>query len=202
MKTDLSTDSKVIMKRIFAAINISDEARAKVAGYIENLRREFSNLRVGWDKAEKLHLTLKFLGETDEKQLGNLTEAVENIARQVSDFKLQIVGTGVFPAKRNARILWLGIVDENDSLLQLNEILERECEKKGFQKERRNFKAHLTIARLREPDKSKRLVEKHLQNEFSPVEFAVSELAIYESKLQSTGSIYETIKNVKLKIQN
>jgi 2'-5' RNA ligase len=80
--------------------------------------------------------------------------------------------------------------------------LEREFEKKGFQKERRNFKAHLTIARLREPDKSKRLVEKHLQNEFSPVEFAVSELAIYESKLQPTGSIYRAIKNVELKIEN
>ncbi len=155
------------MKRIFAAIDISDEARAKIAGYIETLRGEFSNLRVGWEKSEKLHLTLKFLGETDEKQLKNLTEAVENTARQVSNFKLQIVGTGVFPAKRNARILWLSLRDKDGKLQKLNEILETECEQIGFAKEKRNFKPHLTIARLREPQKSIELVRTHTAKEFT-----------------------------------
>ncbi len=190
------------MKRIFTAIDISNEARARTTNYIENLRGEFSQIRVGWERAEKLHLTLKFFGDVDEEQLTELTVAIEETAKRLSDFKLRITETGVFPSKRNARILWLGVQGETENLQKLNEILETECEKKGFARERRNFKAHLTIARLRGPRKSKELVERHLENEFKAVEFQVSRIAIYESHLQKTGSIYEAIKNVKLKIQN
>ena len=185
------------MKRIFAAIDISDTARQKISTYIENLRGEFLHLRVGWEKAEKLHLTLKFFGEIDEKQLANLIEAAEKTADQIADFKLQIKDTGVFPAKRNARVLWLGIEEESGKLQKLNEILETECERFGFAKEKRNFKPHLTIARLREPNKSKELVGAHLRNEFESAEFRVSEIVIYESLLQKTGSIYSVVSTHK-----
>lgn len=187
-----------IMKRIFTAIDISAETRNKVADYIENLRGEFSNLRVGWDKAEKLHLTLKFLGDLDDKQLANLIEAVKETAKQISDFNLRIADTGVFPSKRNARILWLGVEDETGSLRKLNSILETKCEAKGFVKESRIFKPHLTIGRLREPQKSNFLIERHLQNDFQSAEFEVSDLVIYESRLQKTGSVYSVVSKLRL----
>jgi len=186
------------MKRIFTAIDISVEARAKIAEYTENLRRDFSKLRVGWEKAEKLHLTLKFLGDTEENQLGSLIEAVEKTARQISSFNLQISGTGVFPLSRKARVLWLGLKDEKGSLRNLNEILETECEQIGFAKEKRNFKPHLTIARLREPHKSNELAQKHLENEFQTIEFEVNEIIIFESKLLPKGSIYSAVSKHKL----
>lgn len=190
-------------KRIFIAIDISEQARHKVSGYIENLRKKFPDLRVGWEKAEKLHLTLKFLGDCDEKQLKSLENAAANSAKsffeseKVENFKIQISDTGVFPSKRNARILWLGLQDESGNLAKINRILETECEKAGFKTENRGFKPHLTIARLRQPHKSGNLVEKHLENEFEPVEFGVSEIVIYESKLQPTGSIYRRHRTFK-----
>jgi len=187
------------MKRIFAAVDISEQARLRVSEYSAALRREFPDLRVGWEKAEKLHLTLKFLGETNETQLNDLIEIVKKIAEQISTFRLQIAATGVFPSPRKPRILWLGVNDKTESLLKISGLLETECEKIGFPKENRNFKAHLTIGRLREPHKSTEIARKHLQNEFEPVEFKVSEIAIYESKLQSTGSIYLVISKQKLK---
>ncbi len=187
------------MRRIFTAIDISDEAQMKVAHYIENIRDEFPNLRVGWERAEKLHLTLKFLGDVDEKQLSNLIEAVEKTAEEFSNFNLQISETGAFPSPRNARILWLGGRDEQENLRRLNEILETECERKGFEKEKRNFKPHLTIARLREPPKSKELVGKHLRNDFASIEFAVSEIVIYKSRPQKSGSIYSIVSKHRLK---
>ena len=187
------------MKRIFTAIDISDQARGKVSAYIETLRREFSQIRVGWEKPEKLHLTLKFLGDINNEQLRNLAQAVEKTARQISDFKLRISDTGVFPSLRNARILWLGLKDETGNLQRLNEILESECEAFGFTREKRNFKAHLTIARLREPQKSRELAQKHLQNEFAATEFDASEIVIYESKLLPQGSVYSEVSKHKLR---
>ena len=189
------------MKRIFVAVPISAEARRRAASYIESLRAEFREARVGWEKAEKLHLTLKFLGDCDERQLRNLENAVANSAKSffdsenIANFKIQISETGVFPSKRNGRILWLGLHDESGNLAKINRILETECEKMGFEKENRSFKPHLTIARLKEPHKSGHLAEKHLENTFEPVEFEVSEIVIYESKLQPTGSIYRKLKS-------
>lgn len=184
-------------KRIFAAIDLSEDARQKVAAYIERLRREFPNLRVVWEKPEKIHLTLKFIGEIGDEQLKKLTDAVEKSAFQISNFKLQISETGVFPSPRNARILWLGLKDERKSLQKLSEILENECVKQGFAKEKRDFKAHLTLARLKE--KSSELVEMHLHKNFEPVEFEVSEMVVFQSELRPTGSVYKTVSKHKFK---
>jgi RNA 2',3'-cyclic 3'-phosphodiesterase len=181
------------MKRIFVAIDISEEARRKASEYIESLRRRFPASRVGWDKSEKLHLTLKFLGETSDAQLAELTKAVEKAAREISSFKLRIADTGVFPSRRKARVLWLGVEDEKESLRKLNEALENECERHGLTREKRDFKAHLTIARLREPEKSRSLVEAHLQEEFAAIEFEVSEIVIYQSELSPQGSRYTIV---------
>ena len=187
------------MKRIFVAVDISAEARNKVSVYMESLKREFANVRAGWEKAEKLHLTLKFLGETSEAQLERLNEIVRKIASVTPVFNLQIHGTGVFPSPHKARILWLGVGDQQGILRKISGLLESECEKINFPTEKRDFKAHLTVARLREPHKSLEIAQTHLQNEFEPVDFEVSELVIYESVLQSTGSVYQKVSKQNLK---
>jgi 2'-5' RNA ligase len=85
---------------------------------------------------------------------------------------------------------------------RLNETLETECERKKFEKEKRNFKPHLTIARLREPQKSKELAGKHLRNDFNSIEFPVSEIVIYESRLQKSGSIYQKVSSSKFQVSD
>lgn len=181
------------MKRIFTAIDISEMARALVSDYIEELRRDFPNIRVAWETAEKLHLTMKFLGDVEDDQLVNLLEAIEKTARRFSDFNLQIAGTGFFPSIRKARILWLGVPDKQGSLAKLKGILEGEFERIGFARETRNFNPHLTIARLREPHNSAGIVSLHATNEFSSPGFSASELVVYQSRLQPNGSQYTPI---------
>ncbi len=178
-------------KRIFAAIDISGEPRQKISRFIENLRGRFPDARAGWVKAEKIHLTLKFLGEIEELQLEKFRVAIEKTSQSISKFKVQIGETGVFSSTQNARILWLGLKDEAGNLRRLNEILECECEMQGFKKERRSFKAHLTIGRLKE--KSNELVERHLSEDLQLIEFEVCGIGIYQSILQPQGSIYKII---------
>ena len=75
-------------RRIFAAVDISDEARREVSDYISNLKTEFPNVKAGWDRPEKLHLTLKFLGDTDEVQLEKLRNYLRKNCR--TNFKFEI----------------------------------------------------------------------------------------------------------------
>jgi len=185
-------------KRIFAAVDISNEAKDKISEYIKNLKSEFSDLRVGWEKTEKLHLTLKFHGNIDDSDLQKLNDAAMETAGQIPKFNLQTTATGAFPSRKKARVLWLGIKDKKGTLQKLSEGFEINCAKHGFAKDTRSFKAHLTIARLREPGKSKELIEKHLETKIEPAQFEVSEIVIYESHLQKTGSIYSVVSKHKL----
>ena len=75
------------MKRIFAAIDISEDARRKVAAYIETLRLAFPRVRVGWEKPEKLHLTLKFLGGIEAEQLADIKTCIKDISEQTYLFR-------------------------------------------------------------------------------------------------------------------
>lgn len=186
-------------KRIFAAIDISDKAKVKVAEYLKNLKSEFADLRVGWEKTEKLHLTLKFFGDVEIADLKTLNNAIVETAGQFSKFNLQTSTTGAFPSPAKAQVLWIGIEDKTKSLQNLAEIFEANCVKHGFAREARNFKAHLTVARLREPEKSRELVEKHLRGVIEPIRFEVSEIVIYESQLQKSCSIYSVVLRQKLK---
>jgi 2'-5' RNA ligase len=182
------------MKRIFVAIELSDEARARADAHVQNLRNDFRELRVGWEKKEKLHLTLKFLGEIGDKQIAALIQAAEYVASAVPPFRLQLGRCRHF----GKRILWLGVSDKSGNLAKFHKLLERECDKTDLPGETKRFNPHLTIARVREPNKSSALVKKHLEYDFVPVEFVVSEIVIYESMLGSAGSTYIKVKAIDL----
>jgi 2'-5' RNA ligase len=186
------------MKRTFIAVDISDAARLKAASYTEGLRREFPQLRVGWERPEKLHLTLKFLGDVNEETLQNVQRAVREVVESNRRFQMALAGTGKFPPKGDPRILWLGGQD-NGQFAAIALQIERELTPMGFEPERRGFSPHLTIARLREPRRSANLGDVHLNNDFGPVGFEVREIVIYESKLLPKGSVYGRVAGFPLK---
>jgi 2'-5' RNA ligase len=187
------------MKRIFVAVDISEQAREIVTSYMENLRRQFPDVRVGWDKPEKLHLTLRFLGDTSNEQLAELKTIVARAAGEISNFKIEIARTGVFPNPRSARVLWIDVIDGQGNLSKLNRMLEDGCERLGFSREKRKFVPHLTIGRIREPGKAGDLAARHLATMFGPVEMKVSEAVIYRSVLHPSGSVYQKVESFELK---
>lgn len=190
------------MKRIFTAVDLSEAARNQVSGYIENLRRAHRSLRVGWEKTEKLHLTLNFFGDVNEMRLQQINSAAAAAARLFKPFALQISGTEVFPSPRKPRVLWLGIKEAENSLTQMQTILEKKCEQAGFAFEKRDFKPHLTIGRLREPARSLQLTREHLARNIESGAFQVSEIVVYESRITATGSIYKVVAKHKLSAGN
>lgn len=178
-------------KRIFIAIDISDEARRKIAAYIADLRRNADAGSVKFERAEKLHITLKFLGDIDHENLEKVVSALDRIAGQYDSFELEVAGTGVFPSAAKPRILWLGIM--GGPIAAIAKELDEACEPLGFPAEKREYKPHLTIARVRQGGNFRSTVEHHLANDFSSRPFTVLRLSVYESRLLRTGSVYSLI---------
>ncbi len=176
--------------RLFCAVELPETVKALVGEYIKSLRTQFPNVRASWERTEKLHLTLKFIGDVEENRLELLRRAATLAAARHAAFQISIAGTGLFPPKRAPRVLWLGICDPDEGLLRLQRDLEKECETEGFQREARTFRPHLTIARLRSPEGARALTDCHTQSSFETQRFTVSELVIIRSELLPGGSRY------------
>lgn len=121
-------------QRIFIAADISEGARRAAAAYINELRGEFRDLRVGWEKPEKLHFTLKFLGDVDVDRVINIKNAVAAVALKHKPFAAVISGKGVFPNTREPRVLWLGLGKGRDEMVSLGTDVENKVGDVGFRK--------------------------------------------------------------------
>jgi len=181
------------MRRIFVAVDISDEARKKAGEYIVALRGDLPKFAASWVRPEKLHLTLRFIGDCGEAELKKVTEVVDSVSARMHSFRLNITGTGVFPNEKRARVLWLGVGGETDLMVRAKDMFENEYHSIGLLGKREALTPHLTIARIKNIGWCREVVVAHLNSHFEPIEFEVSEIVVYESELHPKGSSYSAV---------
>jgi 2'-5' RNA ligase len=196
----LTTHGRTVKKRLFIAVDLTQEARQSVAAYIRSMRDEFKAARAGWIKAENLHLTLKFLGETEESRIADIEIALANALAEVRVSPVRLSGTGAFPSAARAKVLWIGCEDPGRLLETAAGQLDADLEPVGFPAERGRFSPHLTIARIRSATSdTRRLASAHTRNRFEGVEFDVREVVLYQSELSPGGSVYTPVLSKQLK---
>lgn len=98
---------------------------------------------------EKIHLTLKFLGDVAEDDLGRVSQALEPVREGHEPFEVSTSGFGAFPSGRRARILWAGVEEGSGPLRALAREVEELLEPAGFEREGRPYVPHLTLGRAR-----------------------------------------------------
>ena len=149
------------MKRTFIAIKIKAETTLLKVIYDYKLVLKDSQIR--WVDENNLHLTLKFLGNTNENLIKPICEKLENIAGNQKSFSLDLCETGLFKNLKNPRALWIGI-NESPELDKLKFDIELAMEKLGFEMDIKNFNPHLTIGRVKHLENKhflKNLIEKN-----------------------------------------
>lgn len=184
------------MKRVFSAIELSKTVRSSVEDYSDNLAREFPKAPAKWSRTEKLHLTLRFFGNVEEPGLEVITDAHKSLAAAFSPFRLSIEGTGVFPTIRRPKVLWLG-VSGTEALGRFRSDVDEELAAEGIEPEERDFRPHLTIARLKGGPGTRDLARHHLSLDFEPVDLNVARIVIFESVLKPTGSEYTLLETAE-----
>ncbi|MDQ1522410.1 MAG: 2,3-cyclic 3-phosphodiesterase [Pyrinomonadaceae bacterium] len=187
--------------RIFCALELPEDVRARVAAHVAHLRAAAeSSLKISWERAEKLHLTLKFLGEVEAGRVESLARAAKRVAEGTCKFEVSLGESGAFPPRGNPRVLWLGLQDATGLLARLQARLEAECERENFPRDARPFRPHITIARIRAANAAARHVAAlHRETEFAPAIFDVGDFVIMQSQLGTDGSRYTTLSRHELK---
>lgn len=185
--------------RVFCAVEIPHGTRQRVLGHITKLRASAPEVRASWSREVNIHLTLKFLGEIPKDKVTNFQTAISRAASGIVPFPILIAKAGVFPQRRDPRVLWIGVTDSEGQLSDLHSRLETECDQKGFPRDARKFHPHLTLARLRNQRGARQLAQIHEGLSFAPEEITVTELLLIRSELSSKGSNYTTISKHPLK---
>jgi RNA 2',3'-cyclic 3'-phosphodiesterase len=98
---------------------------------------------------EKLHLTLKFLGDVTEDDVSRVEQALEQLRGRHEPFEIETSGFGAFPSERRARILWAGVGEGSEPLRAVAQSVDDHLKPVGFRRERRPYVPHLTLGRAR-----------------------------------------------------
>ncbi|NUO63706.1 MAG: RNA 2',3'-cyclic phosphodiesterase [Gemmatimonadaceae bacterium] len=131
--------------RLFLAINPPSELRGSLAEAMRPLRDAAPGLR--WVSAERVHLTVRFLGDQPIERLAEIRVAVDTAAARHVEAPVALGRLGAFPNFRRARVVWLGVAPD-PRLELLHHDVEEACVRLGFEPEGRPFRPHLTIARV------------------------------------------------------
>jgi 2'-5' RNA ligase len=178
--------------RLFIALDIPVEVRARLTEYMERARLLATNAR--WARVEGLHVTLKFIGHVEDAVVEKIKAALTPI--KAMPFEVRFSGVGFFPNPKAGRVFWAG-VDGGDHLPHLASSIDAALEKLGFPRETKPYHPHLTLARtsLRPLRELKPLLDDP-SSQFGTM--TAREFFLYQSQPQKGGSKYTKLEGFRL----
>ncbi|WP_161626861.1 RNA 2',3'-cyclic phosphodiesterase [Desulfospira joergensenii] len=183
--------------RAFIAISLPGRVKQELKRLQDRLKAK--GIKASWPRTEALHLTLKFLGEVPEDQVTAVQACMARAVAQVPCFQLNAGGIGVFPGIKKARVIWAGTGGRTDILEQVFRNLDRELALLGFQKEKRRFSPHFTLARIKKGISPKTLIQLIQEcNDIRSGFFRVRTLDLFKSKLLPGGAVHSKLFEAEL----
>ena len=183
--------------RAFVAFKLPEHIVGRAATLQSALKARGMKMR--WVKPQNLHLTLKFLGDIPETEAPKVGAVIHQVACDEPPLEMTLQGMGVFPGIKRPRVLWVGFGGQVRELKRLHRKLEDQLEPLSYDRDKRGFKAHLTLARIKGPIAPKLLLEAIEDvGHFSPISFAVRRMVFYKSDLQPQGAIYTPMATADL----
>ena len=187
--------------RSFIAFNLPSDILDHASSLQSDLKAR--GLRLRWVRPQNLHLTLKFLGDIPTAIVDDVGHALRHASRGAAPLALTVQGMGAFPSIRRARVLWIGLGGQIEELELLYSRIEDELANLGLAREKRGFKAHLTLARIKEPVAPQQLSAAVQEvGSYAPRSFWGRQLILYKSDLRPQGAVYTPMVEIYLNPEN
>ena len=184
------------MKRIFIALKV--EAGETLLKMVSSLKSGLSKDSIKWTSIDNIHITLAFLGDTEEKLIKSISSMLKEKCKGSGNFQLIIRDLGVFRNPGDPRIIWTG-VEFSEKLVRLNEGIMDGLRGLNIKMEDRPFNPHLTIGRIKHLNDKETL--RTLLGQFQDSEIQiipVNEVILYESVLLQSGPVYKPLAKFSL----
>jgi len=188
--------------RTFVAIELSAGIKGELTRVEEMLREKIATPHLRWVDPANVHLTLKFLGNVPLDRIPAITAALKEACAGLSPFIMNVSGLGSFPSTNNPRVIWVGVQEETGRLKRLQERVEERLATLGFKPERRHFRPHLTLGRVRKQAHvgARRIIGGIVSatsvGDLGQME--VGEIVFMRSKLLPSGAQYSRLETIPL----
>ena len=184
--------------RTFVAVELNDPTRRALGDAVGRMREAAPDLK--WVAPQGMHLTLKFIGELKDQDVGAALEALRAAAAGCEPFAMRVSGVSGFPPRGRPRVVHAPLEEPTGALAELARTVEEGlAEAVGVKREKRAFKAHVTLARVRRgancPPASE-LADRAGNVEFGKVE--VKDIVLMKSDLTPRGAVYSVLERIPL----
>jgi len=180
--------------RAFIAADIHPSER--LLGVFRELAQSRADLKIV--KPGLLHVTLKFLGDTEESLADEISARIRESTEGVNRFKIRLQGMGAFPSMSNIRVVWVGI-DDGKLLGEIAQRLDSRLSDLGFERDKKGFVPHITLARTRTPRNIANVQEILRTNAASDYgEYPVDSILLKKSVLGPHGPTYSVVRELPL----
>ena len=173
--------------RAFIAIHLPRVVKTYLGHLAEDLAGQLPNRAVRWVKPDRMHLTLRYIGETEKNLVPELGHALDQTAAKHQQFTLHLEGFGCFPNKKQPRVLWAGIGGEVEAAERLKKDIDSALVPLGWEAEKRPFRPHLTVGRVKD---SRKVASQRWPDDVQPLVIPVDSIHLIESELTPDGPIY------------
>lgn len=184
--------------RLFIALPLPHHVERFLESLIADFRSRTRPGAVSWVSPGNIHITLRFLGETDPKLLPDVRRVVSVAAETSRAEQITCNRVGAFPSLRKPNVLWIGSSEVPESLRSLAQKIESDVQHLGFDKEAKPFKPHLTLGRVRQPHLLGSLPDYMTTYSLSPQTILLDRVVLFQSTLTPQGAIYKALCEVTL----
>jgi 2'-5' RNA ligase len=173
----------VTSKQFIAVVPTGASQNQSLRQLLGKLKRTMSDRgqEVRWVSPDLWHVTVQFLGVVDEDRQDDLKSVLMSWEPRLGNLSLRLQGLGAFPQPEHARVLWIGI-QENQEFIELQNDLRRRLESFTLDTEDRGFRPHLTLARFRNPLSAQDLIQLGGRKHFG--DYPVRELILFKAVMQ------------------
>lgn len=188
--------------RLFVACELPEDARQALGEVIDRLRERSGNA-VRWVNPDGVHVTLKFLGEVPMKQLPAIKLAIQEAVVGHQPFELELSNIGTFGGREGLRIMWVGVAGDVLRLEALVRAVNAALAVVGFDPERRPFRPHLTLGRVRDEVSTRQRAEIEVavgKMDVPPSSWRTSQVTLMRSRLTPGGAQYEVLATFPLRM--
>lgn len=181
--------------RLFIAVDFDNDTKQKICDLQRELRKHSTKGR--WKYIDNFHLTLKFLGEVKPYKIDLLGQSIKKAADLAVPFVVKINELGRFDGKDAIRALWLGVEGGTDRLRTLAEKIDTQLSIIGFEKEKRAYTPHVTIAQDVIFDTDFANI-KNIIDKFNFDEMYINKIVLMKSEQIENKRIYTPVKEYLL----
>jgi|CXWL01.1.fsa_nt_gi 2'-5' RNA ligase len=176
--------------RLFIAFPLSDEVKTELTSSIEQLSRSVSGVK--WVSKENLHLTIRFLGESETNEVPKIQRLLRDISSAYKPVRGKLgAKLGAFPTLARPRVVWASVFADPQITSSITNDIEDGVQELGFQAELKKWTPHITIGRVKEGVRiEKEPIEQVI---LKKADILLDTIVLFESRLSPSGPTYHKV---------